>query len=85
MGTAHTIKGLIESLNANAVTLQGGYALNQFTGHRVTFEAGHVVRERRNSSGRVVTLVVEYKDYTRMLYSWSEHRGAQYEAIGVAE
>ena len=79
MTTAQTIAATVTG--ANAVTLQCGYAQWLFTGRREVFEPGHVVREKRNRSGRCTLMECTYADGSRIRFTWSESAGGRFTAV----
>lgn len=62
--------------NAGAVTLYGGYALKH--GETVRFPAAHIANETRNKDGRCTRLTAIYADGSKLLFTWSQSKGAEY-------
>lgn len=79
---AAIVAGLIARGLPSAVTLAGGYMVT-LSGRRVIF-ADHgvsvprMIGERRNASGRCTAVTAEYRDGSRLRFTWSEARGPRY-------
>lgn len=78
---------LIRTHQPVACSLQMGYMVIGGNHSRVNFsdhynngawDSPRVVSETRNRAGRCTAQVVEYKDGSRVRYTWSESRGASY-------
>lgn len=78
MNIAQNIIETIRPLSIAACTLQGGYA-QAYDGKRVTF-APYVkeLATRRNKNGRVLLLLCEYSDGSRIRFTWSDYDGPKY-------
>lgn len=63
-----------------AYTLSGGYACAA-AGHIVRFEPGREVSRKTNKEGRTTRLITEYKDGSRLLFTWSEANGSNIKLI----
>ena len=82
MTTAEKIVAAITAYKPSAVTLAMGYMVGPLNSGREHFpEVCHVVEEKRNASGRCTKLVAEYKDKSRIIFTWSESRGARYGVV----
>lgn len=64
--------------DAVAAALSYGYAI-RIDRSRVDFPIGRTVEDRRNANGRCTRHVREYADGSRLIFTWSESRGARYE------
>lgn len=83
---AAIVAGLIARGLPSAVTLAGGYMVT-LSGRRVIFSDHYGDRaaspprmtgERRNASGRCTAVTAEYRDGSRLRFTWSEARGPRY-------
>lgn len=75
MNTALAIIEAIRAAQPDAFTLSGGYMVNK--GSRTLFETARIISERRNSSGRVLMCVAQYKDGSRIRFTWSDGQGSR--------
>lgn len=64
----------------SAIGYDVGYAMD-LKGNRVTFPPCRVVRERRNSKGRVTYMLGDYSDGSHIVYKWSETNGPRVTAV----
>lgn len=79
---AAIVAGLIARGLPSALTLAGGYMVT-LSGRRVIF-ADHgasvprMTGQRRNKAGRCTAVTAEYRDGSRLRFTWSEARGPRY-------
>ena len=78
MSIAKQILAKVE--NAQAVTLEGGYAVLA-GGVRNLFPPGKIIEIKRNLEARCTFVVAQYEDGSQIHFRWSESRGPQYKAI----
>ena len=83
---AAIVAGLIERAKPQAVTLAYGYMVT-LSGRRVIFSDHYgdraaspprMIGERRNKAGRCTAVTAEYRDGSRLRFTWSEVRGPRY-------
>lgn len=78
MNIADSIIETLRPLSISACTLQGGYAATH-DGKRLTFTPyKKLLAERRDKNGRVLSLLCEYADDSRIHFTWSDYNGPKY-------
>ena len=75
--TADAVRQALSGGNVRAASMTAGYAMLD-DGNRVLFEAARELSDKRNSNGRCIKHVVQFKDGSKLQFTWSENRGPKY-------